>query len=271
MIVPETAHLDPDTPNIARIYDYYLGGAFNLPADRERAAVIKSVLPGMEMLARFNRGFLRRSVAFMVERGITQFLDLGSGLPTAGNTHEVAQALDPRAKVVYVDYEPVAVALGTRILRNNPNAVMVEADARRVDALFAHPAVRDVLDLTRPLGIMMTGVMVFVGDHEDPVGLMKAYRDVCARGSHIALSQLTDERADPETKVQVHAMVEAYKGVIEQLYVRDRAGIEALFDGMTLVEPGVTLMPEWQPHPDTDIPTGSPAHHLGYAAVGRVD
>ncbi|MFJ6670986.1 SAM-dependent methyltransferase [Actinosynnema sp. NPDC091369] len=271
MSVPETAHLDPDTPNIARIYDYYLGGVFNLPADRERADVIKSVLPGMEMLARFNRGFLRRSVAFMVARGIDQFLDLGSGLPTAGNTHEVAQALDPRAKVVYVDHEPVAVALGRRILRDSPNAVMVEADARRVDALFAHPAVRDVLDLDRPLGIMMTGVMVFVGDHEDPVGLMKAYRDVCAPGSHIALSQLTDERADPETKLQVHAMVEAYQGVIEQLHVRDRAGVEALFDGMTLVKPGVTPMPEWRPHPDTDIPTGSPALHLGYAAVGRVD
>lgn len=270
MIVPETAHLDPSTPNIARIYDYYLGGAFNLPADRERAAVIKSVLPSMEMLARFNRGFLRRSVAYMADQGITQFLDLGSGLPTAGNTHEVAQARDPHAKVVYVDYEPVAVALGRHILRNNPNAVMVDADARRPDELFAHPAVRDMLDLDRPLGIMMTGVMVFVGDHEDPVGLMKAYRDACAPGSHIALSQLTDERADPETKVQIHAMVDAYKGVIERLYVRDQAGVEALFDGMTLVEPGVTLMPEWQLHADTEIPTGSPAHHLGYAAVGRV-
>lgn len=271
MLVSETAHLDPETPNISRIYDYYLGGAFNLPADRERATVIKSVLPGMEMLARFNRGFLRRSVAFMVDQGITQFLDLGSGLPTAGNTHEVAQARDPHAKVVYVDYEPVAVALGEQILRGNPNAVMVEADARRPDELFDHPGVRGMLDLDRPLGVMMTGVMVFVGDHEDPVGLMKAYRDVCAPGSYIALSHLTDERADPETKVQVHAMVEAYKGVIEQLYVRDRAGVEALFDGMTLVEPGVTLMPEWNPRPGLDIPTGSPAHHLGYAAVGRVD
>ncbi|MEU4740215.1 SAM-dependent methyltransferase [Actinosynnema sp. NPDC023658] len=267
----ETAHLDPGTPNIARIYDYYLGGAFNLPADRDRADRIKSVLPGMEMLARFNRGFLRRSVAFMVDQGITQFLDLGSGLPTAGNTHEVAQARDPRAKVVYVDYEPVAAALGAEILRDNPDAVMVEGDARRPDELFADPRVTAVLDLDRPLGVVMTGVMVFVGDHEDPVGLMKAYRDACAPGSYIALSQLTDECADPETKVQVHAMVEAYKGVIEQLYVRDRAGVEALFDGMTLVEPGVTLMPDWNPRPGLDIPTLSPAHGLGYAAVGRVD
>ncbi|MFI9007154.1 SAM-dependent methyltransferase [Actinosynnema sp. NPDC053489] len=263
--------LDPQTPNIARIYDYYLGGAFNLPADRERAARIGSVLPGMEMLARLNRGFLRRAVAFMVDEGITQFLDLGSGLPTAGNTHEVAQARDPRAKVVYVDYEPVAVALGRRILRDNPRAVMVEADARRPDDLFAHPEVREVLDLDRPLGVLMTGVMVFVGDHEDPVGLMKAYRDACAPGSLIALSQLSDEQADAATKAQVHAMVEAYKGVIEQLYVRDRAGVEALFEGLTLVEPGVALMPEWRPREDAEIPTGSPAHHLGYAAVGRVD
>ncbi|MGW4109341.1 SAM-dependent methyltransferase [Actinosynnema sp. NPDC004786] len=271
MSASETAHLDPETPNIARIYDYYLGGAFNLPADRERADRIKSVLPGMEMLARFNRGFLRRAVAYLLDQGITQFLDLGSGLPTAGNTHEVAQARDPRAKVVYVDYEPVAVALGRRILRANPGAVMVEADARRPEEVFAHPRVREVLDLSRPLGVMMTGVMVFVGDHEDPVGLMKSYRDLCAPGSHIALSQLTDECADPETKVQVRAMVEAYRGVIEQLYVRDRAGVEALFEGMTLVEPGVTLMPDWRPHADTDIATGSPAHRLGYAAVGRVD
>ncbi|NUT52154.1 MAG: hypothetical protein HOV94_33400 [Saccharothrix sp.] len=271
MLISESAHLDPGTPNIARIYDYYLGGAFNLPADRERAARIKSVLPSMEMLARFNRGFLRRSVAFMVEQGITQFLDLGSGLPTAGNTHEVAQALVPGAKVVYVDYEPVAAALGEHILRDNPDAVMVHADAREVAALFAEPRVREVLDLDRPLGVVMTGVMVFVGDHEDPAGLMKAYRDLVAPGSYIALSQLTDEGADPETKGQVHAMVEAYKGVIEQLYVRDRAGVEALFDGLTVVEPGVTLMPDWRPRADTEIPTLSPAHHLGYAAVGRVD
>ncbi|WP_367134707.1 SAM-dependent methyltransferase [Saccharothrix sp. HUAS TT1] len=267
----ETAQLDPGTPNISRIYDYYLGGAYNLPADRERADRIKSVLPSMEMLARFNRGFLRRAVAFMVGQGIDQFIDLGSGLPTAGNTHEVAQALNPAAKVVYVDYEPVAAALGTRILRNNPNAVMVGADARRVEELFAHPDVRSMLDLDRPLGVLMTGVMVFVGDHEDPLGMMKAYRDTCASGSYIALTHLTDERADPEAKVQIHAMVEAYKGVIEQLYVRDQASIEALFEGMTLVEPGVTLMPDWHPRADTDIPTLSPAHSLGYGAVARVD
>lgn len=271
MSAAETSQLDPDTANIARIYDYYLGGAFNLPVDRERATRIKSVLPSMDMLARFNRGFLRRSVAFMVERGITQFLDLGSGLPTAGNTHEVAHARDPRIKVVYVDYEPVAVALGERILRNNPNAVMVGADARRADELFADPRVRAVLDLDRPLGIIMTGVMVFVGDHEDPTGMMKSYRDACAPGSYLALSHLTDERADPETKVQIHAMVEAYKGVVEQLYVRDRAAVEALFEGMALVGPGVTLMPDWQPDPDSDIRTGSPAHQLGYGAVGRID
>jgi hypothetical protein len=266
----ESPHLDSETANIARIYDYYLGGAYNLPVDRARAARIQAVLPSMEMLARFNRGFLRRSVAYMVDQGITQFLDLGSGLPTAGNTHEVAQARDPRAKVVYVDYEPTAVALGERILRNNPDATMVAADARRPDELFAHPRVRAVLDLDRPLGVVMTGVMVFVGDHEDPAGMMKAYRDSCAPGSYIALSHLTDERADPETKVQIHAMIEAYKGVIEQLYVRDQSAIEALFEGMTLVGPGVTLMPDWQPH-DNEIPTGSPAHQLGYGAVGRID
>ncbi|MFD7659165.1 SAM-dependent methyltransferase [Actinosynnema sp. NPDC059797] len=261
---------DPDTANIARIYDYYLGGAFNLPADRERAKRIQSTLPSMEMLARFNRGFLRRSVAFMLDRGITQFLDLGSGLPTAGNTHEVAQARSPEARVVYVDHDPVAVHHGELILADNPRAAMVGADARRPEELLADPRVLDLIDLDRPLGLVMTGVMVFVGPHEDPLGMMKGYRDRVAPGSVVALSHLTDERAEGEARTQIHAMIEAYKGVVEQLYVRDRAEVEALFDGMALVEPGVVLMPEWRARPDADIPTGSPAHHLGYGAVGVV-
>jgi hypothetical protein len=261
---------DPETPNVARIYDYYLGGAFNLASDRARAARIQSVLPSMEMLARFNRGFLRRAVAFMMDQGIRQFIDLGSGLPTAGNTHEVAQARDPQSRVVYVDYDPVAVLHGEQILRDNPHAAMVGADARRADQLFAEPRVQELIDLSQPVGIVMTGFIVFVGDHEDPCGIMKSYRDACAPGSYIAVSHLTDEQADPDTQVQIRAMVEAYKGVVEQLYVRDEAAVAALFDGMTLVGPGVTLMPDWQPHPLGDIKTGSPAHRLGYGAVGRV-
>ncbi|WP_447007442.1 SAM-dependent methyltransferase [Saccharothrix isguenensis] len=261
---------DPETANIARIYDYYLGGTFNLPSDRARAERIKSNLPSIDMLARFNRGFLRRSVEFMLDQGITQFLDLGSGLPTAGNTHEVAQARLPEAKVVYVDYEPVAAHHGELLLADNPNAAMVCADARQPDELLADPRVLDLIDLDRPVGLVMTGVIVFVGDHEDPLSMMKGYRDGVAPGSFTALSHLTDEQAEGEAKVQIHDMIRAYKGVIEQLYVRDRSAIEALFEGMTLVAPGVVLMPEWRARPAADVATGSPAHHLGYGAVGLV-
>ncbi|HEY0696691.1 MAG TPA: SAM-dependent methyltransferase [Micromonospora sp.] len=262
---------DPEVANVARMYDYYLGGTYNLPADRARAARIQTVLPAMEILARLNRGFLRRAVRFMLGEGIDQFLDLGSGLPTAGNVHEVAQAVRPDAKVVYVDYEPVAVAHGEQILANTPNVAIVNADARKVDEVLNHPRVRELLDLDRPLGVIMAGVMVFVGDHDDPAGMVRAYRNAVAPGSFIAISHLTAEQADPETKGKVHAMVAAYQGVTEQLYVRDRAPIAAWFDGMTLLDPGVTLMPEWRPYADREIHTGSPAHQLGYGGVGRVD
>ncbi|MGM1062909.1 SAM-dependent methyltransferase [Saccharothrix sp. Mg75] len=261
---------DPETANIARIYDYYLGGTFNLAADRARADRIRSTLPSMDMLARFNRGFLRRAVAFMLDQGVTQFLDLGSGLPTAGNTHEVAQARSPGARVVYVDHDPVACHHGELLLADNPDAAMVCADARRPGELLDDPRVRALIDLDRPLGLVMTGVMVFVGDHEDPSGMVKGYRDRVAPGSFAALSHLTDERAEGEAKVQIHAMIDAYKGVVDQLYVRDRVEVEALLEGMALVHPGVVPMPEWRARPGVDVPTGSPAHHLGYGAVGLV-
>lgn len=262
--------IDPHVPNLARMYDYYLGGMYNFPADRAKAERVHAVLPSVDMLARSNRSFLRRAVRFMVDQGIKQFLDLGSGIPTVGNVHEVAQARNASARVVYVDYDPVAVSHSELILAETANAAMVGADIRQPEKVLNHPRVRELLNLDEPLGVVMNGVLVFVADSDDPAGLVATYRDACASGSYIAVSHLTDDEADPETRIQVRKMVEVYQGVTAQLYVRDRKTFTEWFDGTELVSPGVTLMPDWRPERSIDVDPMTPARMLGYGAVGRV-
>lgn len=265
--------VDTEQPNLARMYDYYLGGSYNFAVDRDRAEQVCGVLPCMNMLARSNRGFLRRAVRFMAGVGVSQFIDIGAGIPTAENTHDVAQAGNPDARVVYVDNEPVAVTHGKRILRDTPGTVMIQADVREPAAVLGHPEVAALIDFSQPVGVLLCGVLVFIPDDADAAGtaaLMGAYRSALVSGSYIAVSHLTHDEADEETREQVDTMVGVYRGGGEHLYVRDQETLARWFDGLELVPPGVTLMDEWHPDQHRSVDPDSPARWLGYGGVGRV-
>lgn len=269
-LVSGRTEVDLEIPNAARMYDYYLGGVHNFPADRALADQAHRVLPCVNLLARLNRAFLRRAVLHMVEQGITQFLDLGSGIPTVGNVHEVAQARNPETRVVYVDYEPIAVAHSETILAEIQHAAVVQADIRRSDVVFNHPHVRELLNFSEPIGLLLVGVLLFIPDSDNPAGLVTTYRDMCTPGSYMALSHISDDEADPVTRTQVRELVEVYKRANEQIYLRGKATVAEWFDGTELVDPGVSLLADWRPDGGLEGDLETPARLLGYGGMGRI-
>jgi hypothetical protein len=259
--------IDLSKPNVARIYDYYLGGAHNLAIDREFAKRAIAVMPDVPSLSWLNRLFLRRAVRYCVERGVRQFLDIGSGIPTEGHTHEIAQTIAPGARVVYVDNEAVAVAHSELILRDNPDATVVRADARRPDDVLDAPATRELLDFDQPIAILMLALIHFVPDDGGPIGLIGRYRDAVAPGSHLIMSTVTADRHPGE----MDRFAELYRNGSTPLIPRGKAEFTALFAGWDLVEPGVSPLAEW--HPAEDDPPlpggGGHADELGYGGVAR--
>jgi hypothetical protein len=258
--VPEG--VDVDLPSAARVYDYLLGGGHNFDGDRALAEKLMSVLPARDM-ARMNRSFLRRAVLFMADAGIRQFLDLGSGIPTVGNVHEVAQQASPDCRVVYVDYEPVAVAHSAMMLRGNPNAGVVGADMRRPEEIFNALETKRLIDFAEPLGLLMVGVVQFIPDADDPWALARRYRDAFVPGSCFALSAFTWDNA-PEGMA---GAVEVFRNSQDPIYPRTREEIIRMFDGFELVEPGVVYTPEWHPERPEDIGSDAERSNL-YSGVG---
>ncbi|MEV6824223.1 SAM-dependent methyltransferase [Amycolatopsis sp. NPDC051102] len=250
---------DLSRPSAARIYDYLLGGAHNLAPDRDVARKLEAIQPHVAGVARRNRAFLRRVVRFMLEQGVRQFLDLGSGIPTVGNVHEVAQEVDPEAKVVYVDYEPVAVAHSVMLLKDNPYAEALEADATNVEAVLKSEPVRKLLDLGRPVGLLA----ITLGHYLPEVrGVFAAYRDALAPGSYLALTHLTNDFAvlrDPR-------VAETMRSTQDHIYPRTKDEVLALFGGFELVEPGLTTSANWRP--DRLAAVVDPEEDGLYAGVG---
>jgi SAM-dependent methyltransferase len=255
--------VDVDLPSAARVYDYLLGGGHNFAQDRELAEQLASVLPARDM-ARLNRAFLRRVVLYLVGRGIRQFLDLGSGIPTVGNVHEVAQAAHPDCRVVYVDTEPVAVAHSELILTGNPNAGVVQADMRKPDAIINARPTRRLIDFAEPLALLMVGVVQFIPDSDNPWAIIRWYRDVLAPGSFLALSAFTWDNA-PEGMADA---VEVFRNSQDPIYPRTRAEIARLFEGFELVSPGIVYTPEWRPERPEDVGDNAALSNL-YAGVGH--
>jgi hypothetical protein len=264
------AGIDPKVANPARIYDYFLGGTHNFPSDREQAGQLISLLPCNPEVARSNRGFLRRAVDLMAASGIDQFLDLGSGLPTARNVHEVAQARNPLASVVYVDNDPIAVAHGEALLAENPGAAVIEADMREPGKVLNHPRVKELLDFSRPIGLVLVSVLSFVNDAEDPDGLVAAYRSAAVPGSYLAVTTFTDEDADDRVRAQAQNMADLFHSVDRPVYARDRADMLRWMEGTELLSPGVTPPAHWRPDEEATVLARSEAWMLGYAALGRV-
>ncbi|WP_218577706.1 SAM-dependent methyltransferase [Phytohabitans rumicis] len=262
----QPAGVDIDTPSGSRIYDYALGGAHNFAADRAAAEAFFAAYPDAPLVARSNRAFLQRSVRYCAHQGIKQFLDLGSGIPTVGNVHEIAQRLVPAARVVYVDNEPVAVAHTREIIADLPYTAIVDADMRDAETVLGAPETRELIDFDQPLALMMVAVLHYVSDEDDITGILARYRSVLAPGSVLVVSHTTE---DPRPEIEA-VIQRVFKETGTPVIHRDRAEVAALLDGLELVEPGVVWTPQWRPDDDTDPLFAEPERSATFAAVGRV-
>jgi SAM-dependent methyltransferase len=256
-------------PSPARMYDYYLGGHHNFPVDRQAAEAVIAGFPDMPRVAQANRAFLRRAVRFLIGQSITQFLDVGSGIPTVGNVHEVAQDLCPNARVVYVDVDPIAVTHGRALLANNPNATVVQADARQVDQLVQHPDVLRLLDLSQPLAVLLVALLHFIPDDEKASQMFAQLYAVAARGSYFVLTHALSEPTAARTAEGLDAASDVYRGSTAPFAARTRPQIERLIAPLDLVDPGLVYLPLWRPESPDDMLLDEPERSAGLAAVGR--
>jgi len=257
------AGTDLEKPNAARMYDYYLGGSHNFEVDRVMARKAMEMWPDLPKIMRANRGFLRRAVQYLAERGINRFLDIGSGIPTFGPVHEAARGINPDSRVVYVDVDPVAVAHSRLILAGDPQCAVVEADVRQVDDLLARPEVVELLAAGEPVAVMLVAVLHFVTDADQPEKLVARLRDALPPGSAIVISHASLEgRPD-----QAGSHQDLYKRTPTPLTMRTRERIAGFFDGFDLIEPGVVYLPEWHPE-DPDAVGPHPERMTGMAGLG---
>ena len=251
-------------PSSARIYDALLGGNHNFEADREASKRLLAMLPAAGEMARANRAFLNRAVQFMIEAGIRQFLDIGSGIPTVGNVHEIAQRREPEAKVVYVDIDPVAVAHAGEILQHNPRATVIQADMRFPEAILDHPEVRKLLDLTQPIGLLLVAMLLFV---PDPDALTAVNRLLAAlpAGSYVAISHgVSDTKADQA----IAGVTALYRRTdVSTAAGRSRTEILRFFGDAELVPPGLVWVHQWPEAPEGDSDPGDMAV---VAAIARI-
>lgn len=252
--------MDLHNPNAARMYDYYLGGAANFLPDREAADRALAITPEIGRFARANRSFLGRAVGFLCEQGIDQFLDLGSGIPTVGNVHEIAHRHNPTARVAYVDREPVAVAHARRLLDSHAHVTVTQADVREPAAVLAAPGVTELLDLDRPVAVLAVAILHFVPDADDPAAIVAAYHRACVPGSYLVFSH-----ASPITMTEheVHSGQQIYSTTSTPLLSRNHDEIAALLEGYTLLAPGLVPINHWPTTSD------EPAAN-GYSAVATL-
>jgi S-adenosyl methyltransferase len=263
--------VDTSTPSPARLYDYYLGGETNFEVDRVAGDRLRAALPDLYDAAWANRGFHQRSARWMAtEHGIRQFIDLGSGLPTQGNTHMAIRQVIPNARVVYVDNDPMVHAMAGGLLAGDGNTRLIEADMRDPEAVLSHPGLRELIDLGQPAGLLMTAVVHFVADGSNPWGLVKRYADALAPGSYLALSHAT---ADKLPAKAVQAMYATYENATTQIYLRTKDEVTRFFDGLELAPPypqampGITYVGVWgADDPDEADSEGS---RVLYCGVGK--
>ncbi|MER6629409.1 SAM-dependent methyltransferase [Streptomyces sp. NPDC000987] len=256
---------DPDKASVARMYDAMLGGEHNFAIDREAVAAFTAIDPQVRMLARANRAFLGRAVRFLIDNGVRQFVDLGSGIPTQGNVHEVAQAASPGARVVYVDKDPVAVAHSASLLADNPDADIVDADIRRPDEVLSSPQLRKLIDFEQPVAVLMVAILHFITPEEDPAGIVAGFRDALPGDSWLALSHATNQDR-PDTAAAVGRLYRSR--ATSPVTARSHEEILGLFTGFDLVDPGLVHVPVWRPDPHDGVPD-NPSEYWVYAGVGR--
>jgi hypothetical protein len=240
----------PDIPSAARIYDYLLGGKDNYPVDRAVGESMIKILPNVRLAVQWNRAFLRRVIRYLInEADVTQIIDIGAGLPTVGNTHEIALEACPDAKVVYVDHDPVVLAHARNMLHGIPNATIIRHDLLEPDEILADPALRELIDFSQPVAFLYLSILHFVADEADPAGIIARLLAPFPAGSYVAVSHGT-----PDTAPAVSDVVRVFDEATEQAHVRSRAEIAERVEGLELVEPGLVLPPAWRPDPGEEIP-----------------
>jgi hypothetical protein len=263
--------VDPNKPAPARLYDYYLGGTANLPVDRAAAERIRADLPEISDMAWANRGFHQRAARWLTaERGITQFIDIGSGLPTQGNTHDVVQSVSRQTKVVYVDNDPMVLAYANKLLTDDGSTAVIHADLRDPGSVLNHPDLRALINFSQPIGVLMTAVLHFVADGSDPWGLVAQYVAALVPGSYLAVSHVT---ADNVPQRGLETGLAEYAKATENIYLRPRAEVERFFEGLDLVSPyqgaapRLVFMGEWGAE-DPEL-ADSDGSRWGYCGVAQ--
>lgn len=264
--------IDISVPSVSRIYDYYLGGSHNFEVDRQAARRAMEFMPGLPKIMQANRAFMRRAVRYAVAEGVTQFLDIGSGIPTFGNVHEIAQAASPDARVVYVDHDPVAVAHSQAVLAGTERTGVVAADLRKPQDILAAAEAGGVLDLSRPVALMLVAVLHFLEDADEPYAAVARLRDALAPGSLLILTHASYEGI-PLSEEVASGTVGVYRDIRNPLVMRDAEQIRRFFDGFGLIEPGIVSMPDWRPDttggPENATADEDPYAFSGFAGVGR--
>ncbi|OHV30246.1 methyltransferase [Parafrankia soli] len=254
--------LKTDQPHSARIYDYYLGGKDNFPADREAAEQALTVVPNGRVAARQNRAFMHRATRYLAaEVGIRQFLDIGTGIPTSPNLHETAQAIAADTRVVYADNDPIVLTHARALLTGTAEGRLayLDADLAEPERILNSSELRDTLDLTRPVALSLISVVHFLPDSADPYSLVRRYLDELPSGSYLALTHLTADFAPDE--IGRMAAVYGQRGVV--VNPRSRAAVERFFDGLEPVEPGVQAVSRWRPQDVDDEVTDAKVNMYG--------
>jgi hypothetical protein len=255
--------IDPERPTAARIYDYILGGAHNFAADRRVAEQMLAMDPDAPKTAYANRAFLRRAVEYLVGSGIRQFLDIGSGLPTVGHVHEVAQVAAPDARVLYVDIDPIAVTHSEHILAENDRAAVIEGDVRRPERILAAPETQRLLDLEHPVAVLVVALFHLISDEDDPADIVVKLTAPLASGSYLVISHLS---GDAPQDMEKYADIFRRAGI--EMTLRSDEQIAALFGEWPLIEPGLVWVPSWRPDIPDDV-GGDPASSAIYGGVAR--
>jgi S-adenosyl methyltransferase len=268
-VAMNVARFDTSVPHPARRYDYWLGGKDNFAADRESADAIAAAYPGVRIAAVENRWFMHRVVRYLAEEaGIGQFLDIGTGIPTSPNVHEIAQAVDPGARIVYVDNDPIVLVHTRALLASTPQGrtAYIDADLREPDGILGDAELHGTLDLTQPVALMMVAILHFILDDRDPYGVVARLVEAMPPGSYLALSHVTYDFLPASTIAELNA-ANAARNV--EFRPRSREEFTRFFDGLELVPPGIVSVAEWraehapQPRPSAET-TGV------YGALARI-
>jgi hypothetical protein len=258
--------IDTTKPSPARMYDYYLGGKNNFAVDRAAANIALSAVPDGKKAARDNRDFLIRAVTHLASEGIGQFIDLGTGIPTSPNVHEVAQGVNPASVVAYVDNDPTAVVHGGALLADAGNgAIAIEGDIRHPLGILTNGSIQGLIDFSRPIGMLFVAVLHFITDAERPCEAVAAFRDHVAPGSCIVVSHITSDGMRPDAMSTIR---EAYREATAPAVFRSGSRIRDFFNGLSLVEPGLVEPFQWRPA-DGKAPNDPPASLRFLAGVGR--